>query len=475
MALNSPIEDSYCIATEVAPGQITAGGALAYLSLESHSIEAESFEITPIEANLDRGEYSKGSAGELRPVQIITGASISAVVPLRGPGVAYGTRPPELEPFLLAAGLQVSTGVYTPASPITSHSTLNAARTYGTLLQRLYAGAVNLQLAAASGEVVKATFSGTGNWLEPQEEAHSGSTYTVDSTDPVIFDRSTVSFTAAEDVAGNSLATRFPSFTAPHVASFSLDLQNTISPVTSGTLQALPNYAVLQDDGGSFTSYLTESNESTADDVEPWAATPAINDAFYIGSPMPAWGHRIQHTDAGSSVMTVVPEYYNGASWATLPMGRQQWVDGDETAGLLENLWHPPADWARTTVNGVVAFWVRYRVSAYTSISNPTAIGQIWTLYPSAATKHIVTQQKPRLTLVVEMEDDATFDPVREWRGGVTRSLGMTLGTGQYNTWSLGFTDAKYMEIPKTVIDGGIVRHTLVFGAPSAWNITAVQ
>lgn len=134
-----------------------------------------------------------------------------------------------------------------------------------------------------------------------------------------------------------------------------------------------------QDDGGSFTDEATDINDAGANDVAVFPATPAVDDAFYVGADSKF--SRVKWTigTAGSTVMTVTWEYYDSSgSWSALTWEQQSVVDFDETAGTYENIHEVPGNWVMTAVDGQVAYWIRARVSAYTSVTTQALVTQAW-------------------------------------------------------------------------------------------------
>ena len=148
---------------------------------------------------------------------------------------------------------------------------------------------------------------------------------------------------------------------------------NDTGPASDGVLiGALTDTAALcqQDDGTVFTSYTTECASGT-DDVILLPAVPAVNDAFYVGHATLKFVRVLVDTTSGTSgdtVLTLVWEYYNvDTTWDTLTFGRQDAVDFDESVGTLYNTFKPPSDWGLSEVNSVSGYWIRWRVTAYTS------------------------------------------------------------------------------------------------------------
>lgn len=98
-------------------------------------------------------------------------------------------------------------------------------------------------------------------------------------------------------------------------------------------------------------------------------ATTAVNKAVYFGSktsdtnvPGGTFSSVVFELTQIADNVTVVWEYWNGAAWATLTV--QDSTNGFKTLGVGSVHWIYPTAWATTTVNGVLGFWVRARVTA---------------------------------------------------------------------------------------------------------------
>jgi hypothetical protein len=134
---------------------------------------------------------------------------------------------------------------------------------------------------------------------------------------------------------------------------------------------------VFSDDGGAFSANLISAASTTA----LWPAVPVANDALYLGSTDIAFKHAmLTLVQAGNQNWDLALEYYNGADYNTaLTLGTDYTLfrgDGTEItslddlfayAGILSINLFPPANWATVAVNGVTAYWLRIRVTAFTS------------------------------------------------------------------------------------------------------------
>ena len=125
------------------------------------------------------------------------------------------------------------------------------------------------------------------------------------------------------------------------------------------------------------TDETVAANNITANDMTLLPAVPAVNDAYYFGySALWDW-LRLNIGTAGAGVWTIVWEYWNGTAWAALP----DIVDGTShfvSAGDREVTFTRPADWATTAILAITLYWIRARVSAYTSITTQPKGTQAW-------------------------------------------------------------------------------------------------
>lgn len=133
------------------------------------------------------------------------------------------------------------------------------------------------------------------------------------------------------------------------------------------------------DDGGAFTDYTTAANNLTTADVFFVPVAPVVNDAFYIGSATKFTSAAVKFSTQGAGTWTITWEYWNGSTWTAL----SGVTDG--TTGFKAAVTNPvfltytlPTNWSLTTVNSVAAFYIRGRVSAFTSISTRPIGTQIW-------------------------------------------------------------------------------------------------
>jgi hypothetical protein len=133
------------------------------------------------------------------------------------------------------------------------------------------------------------------------------------------------------------------------------------------------------DDGGSFTEFTTEAQDSTELDVALLPLTPAVNDAHYFGCDNPC---RIITVDVGQEGIgdwSLTWEYYNGTTFVTASNVSDRTL-GFTLAGQRTVSFDMPSDFATSTITGsaVDAFWVRARVDSVTTSSQQAIANQEW-------------------------------------------------------------------------------------------------
>ena len=134
----------------------------------------------------------------------------------------------------------------------------------------------------------------------------------------------------------------------------------------------------LADDGGSFTDDTTDVNDAVADDFDLLPATEAVSDAFYFGQRYIFGRLRLNIGTAGVGAgSTVAWEYWDGSAWTAIPGLTDGTTNLLATAGTNNVNFTPPGDWARTTVNGKDAYWIRLRCTTANYTTQPLGT-QAW-------------------------------------------------------------------------------------------------
>lgn len=135
----------------------------------------------------------------------------------------------------------------------------------------------------------------------------------------------------------------------------------------------------ITDDGGSFVDETTPFGESTADDVEVLPATPAVDDAVYFGHATKKFGRvDLNITTQGDGTWTLAWEYWNGEEYAALENVTDGTTAFEAATGWASVTFDIPADWAKNTVDGVNAYWIRARVATYDAVTTAPQVGQGW-------------------------------------------------------------------------------------------------
>jgi hypothetical protein len=150
-----------------------------------------------------------------------------------------------------------------------------------------------------------------------------------------------------------------------------------ITPVCIDTYDSANLKAKNYDDGTTtYTDESTEAHDTTEGDMTLMQADPEVDDAYYFGHTTNPFGkiHLLMKTQ-GSGTWEITWEYYNGSTWVDLDLyqklddgtdGFTQDFDEDE---YLTVSWIRPSNWATVSVDGTTAYWVRARVSSFTSAS----------------------------------------------------------------------------------------------------------
>lgn len=120
--------------------------------------------------------------------------------------------------------------------------------------------------------------------------------------------------------------------------------------------------------GTVFTDMTAAANQATINDVAILSGVPVLNDAVYYGHATKRFSSiKIKYSTAANWTLIVTTwEYWNGTAWVAL-VGI---IDSTVTArpfataaGTYFVTWQVPTNWVRTTVNGVLGYFVRERVT----------------------------------------------------------------------------------------------------------------
>lgn len=133
----------------------------------------------------------------------------------------------------------------------------------------------------------------------------------------------------------------------------------------------------IADDGGIQTDETTEANNATANDMTLLPPVPAVDDAYYFG--LSSWWDWLSLNigQAGAGTWTIVWEYYNGSTWVSLPSCYDT-SNGFRNGGYQSVTFDRPSDWVTSTILLLALYWIRARVSSYTSITTQPLGTQAW-------------------------------------------------------------------------------------------------
>ena len=142
----------------------------------------------------------------------------------------------------------------------------------------------------------------------------------------------------------------------------------------------------ITDDGGLYVNETTPWGEATADDVEVLPSTPAVDDAAYFGHATKKFGTvSMDFTTSGDGTWTITWEYWDGDSWEALTGVTDNTTGFTAATGDRTVVFTVPSDWATAPIDGVNGYWVRGRVSAYTSVTTAPQVGSGNVILDSAA------------------------------------------------------------------------------------------
>ncbi len=132
-------------------------------------------------------------------------------------------------------------------------------------------------------------------------------------------------------------------------------------------------------EGSPYTTQLTGSRNPTAGDMTLLPATPAENDAYYFGYSAIFNKIDITITQKGAGTWTLVWEYYDtDTSWKAVSGLTDGTTSFTSATGTKTVTFTPSGTWAQVAVNSTTAYWIRARISAYTSVTTQPLAGQAW-------------------------------------------------------------------------------------------------
>jgi hypothetical protein len=135
--------------------------------------------------------------------------------------------------------------------------------------------------------------------------------------------------------------------------------------------------------GSSWTTYsvhdyMFQTINTEMGDVEPFPAVPAVGDGLYVGNASQFDTVRLWVNRQGLGTFTITAKYYNGSSWiaATL-IGSGDQIFSYKRPGHRWLSFVRPTDWAVFTIDGNSLYWVKFEVTAYSSMTQMPKIGNV--------------------------------------------------------------------------------------------------
>jgi len=126
------------------------------------------------------------------------------------------------------------------------------------------------------------------------------------------------------------------------------------------------DFVVEDNSAPSFTDDTTDFNDPGATDTPMMPGTEAVNDACYFGNLERFYEITIDLGTAKGGVWTGTWEYSTAAGWSSLT----DVTDGTSdlsTLGVQAVTYSIPDDWVTRAVNSRTQYWIRFRISSFTS------------------------------------------------------------------------------------------------------------
>ena len=137
--------------------------------------------------------------------------------------------------------------------------------------------------------------------------------------------------------------------------------------------------AAVADDGGVQVDETAAAKNATANDMTLFPAVPVNNDAYYFGSDYKFDELILNIGTAGAGVWAVAWEYYHSdTTWHALAGLTDGTSAFQAAAGSHSVLFTKDANWTAVAVAAISKYWIRCRMSAYTSIVTQPKGTQAW-------------------------------------------------------------------------------------------------
>ncbi len=171
----------------------------------------------------------------------------------------------------------------------------------------------------------------------------------------------------------------FTSATAPAwEGAYNMDI------IGNPTLQWMDSTAItamegaVSDNATGMADETTEANSAVVNDMHLLSVSPQIDDAYYFGSTGMFGILTINLGTQGDWTGTGVWEYWNGAIWEELDSVVDNTIDFEAVAGVYDVTFEAQENWQPNLINGLLAYWIRYRVTTFTAIVTQPLGTQSW-------------------------------------------------------------------------------------------------
>lgn len=135
--------------------------------------------------------------------------------------------------------------------------------------------------------------------------------------------------------------------------------------------------------GPVWADQTADANDAGTNDMTLFHSSPTAEDKYYFGGKTPFSKLVLNIGQAGVGSWTIVWEYWDGDSWEQLTLVGHQLNDGTnqfKNSGTNNVTFSPPTDWAASSENSITAYWIRARLSVYTSMDTQPLGTQAWVI-----------------------------------------------------------------------------------------------
>ncbi|KKM25743.1 hypothetical protein LCGC14_1591940 [marine sediment metagenome] len=217
-----------------------------------------------------------------------------------------------------------------------------------------------------------------------------------------------------------------------------------VPSMPGSTQMAVEACRLYVDIGPVYTDFTTECNDSTIGDIDLLPAAAAVSDSFLFGLQSPGRIISFSISQAAVDDAVILWYYWDGSAWALLT-NVEDTSSGFEVIGFNTLSYDLPTDWAESTIDGTLSFWIRANIDSISSqTTQPLGTqawwesGNWWTFIPSIGQNEQVNYG----LYLGGSTDFQTFHHITPGAAGVITSDDALLELGdQYNVAIDGFID----------------------------------